>query len=230
MEQPQGLPESGERLDYVPWSTYEAARVPQWAPWLTALAVVVISGAAMFVWGSGGGGTDRAVVPMPVTTELRPPPTSSTSTAPLTEADLRASPQLSESVVGAAAESFVFGYFTIDPQRSSGPAADLAASLGHIPEQASYVEWLSAEDVTQIAPDMYQVNVRFRLVLLGAEPERIDGAVVQVAVQAVDGRLAVHGPPTLLAMEPTQLVERDVLSEGGEVVAGPGGIPVLAQP
>ena len=229
MEQPDGLPESGERLDFVPWSAYESARVPQWAPWLSVLAVVVIAGVAVFFLGRGGGSPGR-VAPITLITEQTLPPPSSTSTAPLSEADLRASPPHSESAVGAAAESFVFGYFTIDPQRSSGPAADLAASLGTTPDRASYVEWLSAEDVTEIAPDVYHVSVRFRLVLLGNEPERIDDALVQVAVQAVDGRLAVLGPPRLLEMEPTQLIESDVVSDEAEVIAGPGGIPVLAQP
>ena len=230
MDERNDLPEQGERLEFVPWSSYAQAPSPPWAPWLAVLVVVAVAGLVMLAWGRRSSEPAKAAETV-ASTEPAITPLSTTPVTLLSEADLRVSARHSDDEVAAVAESFVFGYFTIDPQRSSGAAAELAAALGPIPEQASYVEWVRAEGVEEIEPDRFVVTVRFRLILLGDRNRtnrRCGRASRCRRRRPRPGRdRAAHN-----AGDGSHPGDRQRLDLGEEVdvVAGPGGIPVLAQP
>lgn len=231
METPRGIPDTGERLEFVPWSSFE--RDGRTVPWrwvgLTAVAVLV---ASIAWWALVE--ADSQPPPAAAETEMVSPslpPASAvvaTTAAPqLSEADLRATQAWTTSSVLAAAESFVFGYFTIDPTRSTGDAAELAATLGDGGSSPTYVEWVRADEISDLGPERWEVLVRFRLITMGVHPERVEQAAVSVVVELDPAGLVIPAPPTLIEADRVRVEVGPISAFAELLIDGPGGIPVL---
>lgn len=149
------------------------------------------------------------------------------TTVPLSEADLRAAEPIGDALFAAVAESFVFGYFTSDPQRSAGVAAEFAAQFGPGPESPTYVEWVAAESVSRNGLGQVEVDVRFRVVTMSEPVARTEGARVRVTVDTAGDEPVILGPPQLLESAMINIAEAD--GEAEDLVEGPAGLPVLGQ-
>lgn len=240
MKQPSEIPESGERLEFVPWSTFEAAdrRVP--VRWLLAAAigVLVVVVAAVALAGLvrdtpapavAEPVTDSPLVPLSQQAPgpVAAPVPNAPATTLLSEADLRATQSVPESAIAAAAESFVFSYFTVDPARSTGAAAGMAAALDDADRSPTYVEWVRAGEISEVSSQRFDVLVRFRMMILGDPVERLDEAAVWVTVGVDPAGPLIVGPPVLADSEPVRIEAAEAAEYDGNIVAGPGGVPVL---
>lgn len=218
------LPAQGEFLQFSPWAEYASGgwrdRRQLAVAMVSALALMI--GVAVTAWPRAG---DPGAIAPPTTVPVSTPVQSLPEAGPTlyAEADLRAAPVADPMWVTAAAEDFVFAYFTSDPSASAGPAADLAAALGGEPEIRTYVEWLRAVEVVELPEGSFEVHIRVRMLEMSDAVRRIPPFTAVVVLEAGDRGLTVKGPPRLGSTADIGLFASDQVER---VTPGPGGIPM----
>ena len=208
---------SDDVLESVPWEALGRPEPPDRRTWyvLGAAAVVVVAisaSAARTLWPSP---PLRAPVAGPSVTQVVPPTTSTTDSAPTTttpaplisEADLRAvDPEHLERWAASHAEWFLAEWFTLDGSDRTG-VADLlpeGASAGPVdPGARSFVESVSTRSVTPTGVDRFEVVALVRLLSAsdGGAYMRQPATAYSVAVGIVDGLPAILDLPMPVELE-----------------------------
>ena len=234
--------ERQETYERIPWETLDRPRGDrQWL--IIAISVAVAVGALAYSFMRNQPLPAPAAVEA-LTTPVTPPtipPVSPPSTSPLVvaEADLYAvDPERRIDQAAAHAEWLVVEYFSADGSEESASTLRAllpgAVPLPVVPEGTQvFVDWVAAQNVTEVAPLTYRVEVVVRFMVSGSEGRFIRQPTRVATVEVVFGEdglpriatapiIAFATPPEPAAMELGQVPSHIAAQVAGygEVVGG----------
>ncbi|MDX1467846.1 MAG: hypothetical protein R3258_00750 [Acidimicrobiia bacterium] len=235
-------PERQETYERIPWETLEKPRNDrQWVVIAVSVAVALGALAYSFMRNQPTASPAEVLVSQPSIAPPTIPPASPPNTSPIivTEADLYAvDPERRIDQAAAHAEWLTIEYFSADGSEDSTSTLrallPAAVPLPTVPEGTQvFVDWVSARNVSEVAPLTYRVEVVVRSMVSGPDgvftrlPARV--ATIDV-VFGEDGLPRIAGAPVVAFATPPESAVIDLVqvpphvasqvSAYGEVVGG----------